>query len=261
MPHAVFSLLFPDDCRLCAVPLTNWTPAPVCQECLDGLEPLAPQAQCGRCGVPFGNEAPLHGTPLCALCRRGATPFEWARGFGAYEGHLRQLIHLLKYAGMEPLAKPLGRRLASLLADAGPVDLIVPVPLHWWRRWRRGFNQSELLAAEVSRFTGTPLGARVLRRRRNTASQTGLTSHQRRLNVRGAFVVRQPEAVAGKTIVLVDDVITTGATVGACTRALRRAGAARVLVLSLARARRRYQDLPATAAPPPPKTLEAACRA
>lgn len=195
------------------------------------------------------------------MCRRGATPFDWARGYGVYEGHLRQVIHLLKYDGMESLARPLGVLLAGLLVQAGPVDLLVPVPLYWWRLWRRGFNQSELLAREVSGLAGVPLAAGVLRRSKNTATQTGLTSHQRRLNVRGAFQVSRPDTVAGKTVALVDDVITTGATVGACARALRRAGAARVVVLALARARRRYLDLPAAGVPPRPKALEAACRA
>jgi ComF family protein len=217
----------------------------VCPDCLDRLDPLPPEALCGRCGVPFENPAPLHGTPLCGLCRRGATPFEWARGYGAYEGDLRRLVHLLKYSGMEELARPLGARLTSLLAQAGPADLIVPVPLFWWRRWRRGFNQSELLAREVSRRSGVELGRNVLVRRKDTPTQTGLTNRQRRLNVQGAFLVRRPDLVAGRTVVVVDDVITTGATVGACARALKRAGAARVVVVALGRARRRLLDLPA----------------
>lgn len=233
----------------------------MCRECLDGLEPLAPGSQCSRCGVPFENEAPLHGTALCGLCRREATPFDWARGYGVYEGGLRQLIHLLKYGGIESLARPLAARLATLLPEAGPVDLIVPAPLHWRRRWKRGFNQSELVARELSRLTGVPLEARGLRRRRDTGSQTGLTRRQRRLNVQGALVAGRRAALAGKSIVLVDDVITTGATVGACAQALKRAGAARVVVLALARARRRYVDVPAAVAPPHPQVREAACRA
>jgi ComF family protein len=190
--------------------------------------------------LPFENEHPLHGTGLCALCRRGATEFDWARGYGVYEGSLRHLIHLLKYGGMEPLARPLGMRLAVLPAQAGPVDLIVPVPLDRGRRRARGFNQSELLAKEVGRLTGVGVDARVLRRRRATQTQTGLTHRQRRLNVRGAFVVGRPAAIAGKSIALVDDVITTGATAAACAHVLKGAGASRVVVLALARARRRF---------------------
>lgn len=237
----------------------RFTRAPVCPGCLGGLQPLAAAAQCARCGVPFENDTPLHGATLCALCRRGATAYDWARGFGAYEGELRHLIHLLKYRGMEPLARPLAERLASLVPQAGTIDLIVPVPLHRRRRRHRGFNQSELLAAELGRLVRLPVDRRLLRRRRDTETQTGLTHRQRRLNVQGAFEVRRPERVAGKTIALVDDVITTGATAAACALTLRRAGAARVVVLALARARRRLLDLPAS--PPPPLAREASCPA
>ncbi len=217
-----------------------------------------------QCGLPFENAAPLHGSGLCGLCRRGATEFDWGRSFGAYEGTLRSLIHLLKYDGMEPLARPLAARLAGLLDQAGRVDLLVPVPLHRSRRRSRGFNQSELLAAELSRLSGRPAKAVVLRRERATESQTGLTHRQRRLNVQGAFAVRRPEAVAGQHVALVDDVITTGATAGACARALKQAGAARVVVLALARARLRIVEVepaPAAEAGVPPISRGAVCGA
>lgn len=229
----------------------------MCPACIESVEPLPPAGQCAQCGLPFENEAPLHGVGLCGICRRGATEFDWARGYGAYEGALRRLIHLFKYDGMRPLARPLGERLATLLEKAGPVDLIVPVPLDRRRRRSRGFNQAELLAAELSRLTRIRLDARVLRRRRATETQTGLTHRQRRDNVQGAFEVRRLQAVAGKSIALVDDVITTGATAGACARVLKRAGAAQVVVLALARARRRFVDL----TPPPRVSQEASCPA
>ncbi len=207
------------------------------------MAPLASGSQCAQCGVPFENRAPLHGSGLCGLCRRGATEFDWGRGYGAYEGVLRHLIHLLKYDGMEPLASPLGTRLVDLLAVAGPVDLIVPVPLHASRRRSRGFNQAELLAAALSRVSGVRCDSGVLRRHRATETQTGLTHRERRLNVQGAFRVRKPQAVSGRHVALIDDVITTGATVAACARTLKGAGAVRVVVLSLARARRRMVDI------------------
>jgi ComF family protein len=210
---------------------------------LASVTPLAAASQCVQCGVPFENAAPLHGTGLCGLCRRGATKLDWCRGYGAYEGTLRHLIHLLKYGGLEPLARPLGARLAGVLAAAGRVDVIVPVPLHRSRRHSRGFNQVELLAAELSRVSGVPCDAGVVRRDRATETQTGLTHRERRLNVQGAFRVRKPQAVAGRHVALIDDVITTGATVAACARALKEAGAARVVVLALARARRRIVDI------------------
>ena len=264
LPHALFSLFYPDDCRVCSAPLLRFSRAPVCEECLRKLAPLAPRNQCARCGLPFENEAPLHGAGVCALCRRGATEFDWARGYGAYEGVLRHFIHLLKYSGIEPLARPLGTCLVTLLPQAGRVDVIVPVPLDRQRRRARRFNQSELLAAELSRITGLPLEARALRRQRATKTQTGLTHRQRRLNVRGAFVVDRPAAIAGKHVALVDDVITTGATAGACARVLKNAGAERVIVLALARARRRFVDLDEVSSRPvlaQPLSRGAACGA
>jgi len=144
---------------------------------------------------------------------------------------------------MRPLVRPLGQWLATVLSEAGSVDLIVPVPLDGRRQRSRGFNQSELLAAELSRLSRVPLNARVLRRHRSTQTQTGLTHRQRRLNVQGAFRVRRPEVLAGRSVALVDDVITTGATAAACARVLKRAGARRVVVIALARARRRLVDI------------------
>ena len=150
-----------------------------------------------------------------------------------------------KLFSTEPVKKALdAAKLATLLAGAGPIDVIVPVPLDRRRRRKRGFNQSELLANELGRISGLRVASGALLRERVTATQTGLTHRQRRLNVQSAFRVRRPEAVAGRNIALIDDVITTGATAGACARVLKRAGAARVVVLALARARRRIVYIP-----------------
>lgn len=220
---------------------------PVCKACLAAVEPLPAEAVCSRCGVPRENEAPVDGAGLCGSCRLELPEFDWARGYGAYEGTLRHLIHLLKYAGMRPLARPLAARLAALRAEAGPVDLIVAVPLHAGRQRTRGFNQAELLARELSRVWGVSYEDGALRRIRATETQTGLTNRQRRENVAGAFEARRPGSVAGWNVLLVDDVITTGATAASSARALKRAGAARVAVVALARARRQLVDLPETA--------------
>ena len=170
------------------------------------------------------------------MCSGGVPAFDWCRGYGAYEGILRESIHLLKYSGMRPLARPLGRRLAALLADSGPVDLIVPVPLHQQRQRSRGFNQSELLAAELSKCTGVPVDCSVLRRVRVTETQTGLSHRERRLNLLDAFRVARPEGVSGRRVALLDDVVTTGATANECARVLRDHGAARVYAVAFARA-------------------------
>lgn len=174
----------------------------------------------------------------CRLCRSGARAFDFAYSFGAYEGVLRQLIHLFKYAGMRPLARPLGAHLARALPREA-FDAVVPVPLHWWKRWRRGFNQSELLARAIARRCGLPLRLAV-RRRRPTRVQAGLSNSARRANVSGAFAVRRFRSVAGLRILLIDDVMTTGATASACAAALKRAGARYVTVLTLARVDRRF---------------------
>jgi len=136
------------------------------------------------------------------------------------------------------MERPLGELLAAALPRDERIDAVVPVPLHWRRRWARGFNQSELLARGIARRCGVPM-VRVLHRTRPTATQTGLSNTGRRHNVAGAFQVRRPQSVAGKRILLVDDVMTTGSTAAACARALRRAGAGRIVVLTVARADRR----------------------
>jgi ComF family protein len=182
--------------------------------------------------------------PRCGLCRRIEPPFARAAAYGSYESGLRELIHLLKYASVRPAADVLGRMLAEAIATLEPelpADsvAVVPVPLHRTKLRQRGFNQAELIAraALKTRPRGDRLHlcADVLERKRDTASQIGLTSHQRRENLRGAFAVAQPEFVKGLEVLVVDDVYTTGATVSECTRVLRRAGATKVWVATVAR--------------------------
>ncbi len=236
VPGALFSLVFPDDCRLCRRPLEGISRIPVCAPCLDRLEPLAAEFFCVQCRTPFLNRYPLDHEGRCALCRSGARGFDAAYSYGPYEGALRELIHLLKYSRIRTLAGPLGERLSIALPRDEQFDAIVPTPLHWWRRWRRGFNQSHLLAKELSRRTGIPV-LRAVRRIRDTASQAGLSHSARRRNVAAAFRARQ--SLEGRRVLLVDDVMTTGATASACARALKEAGARYVALLALARADRR----------------------
>jgi ComF family protein len=159
---------------------------------------------------------------------------------------LRELIHLFKYARIRPLAGPLGEILARAIPRDQTFDAIVPVPLHWRRRWQRGFNQSALLAAAIARRYGIPVRG-WLCRTRATPTQAGLTNARRRSNVTGAFRVGRRARVSGRRILLVDDVMTTGATAGACAAALKRAGAKYVALLTLARVDRRSLVEPATA--------------
>jgi ComF family protein len=164
--------------------------------------------------------------------------YDRAACFGYYEGPLRSLIHLFKYSGMKPLAGPLGAYLDRALPIDLAFDAVVPVPLHWMKRWQRGFNQAELLAARVATKRGWPI-LRALRRRKTAGAQATLSIAGRRRNVAGAFVARPGADLAGKRILLIDDVLTTGATAGACASALKRGGAKSVTLLTLARVDRR----------------------
>lgn len=202
---------------------------------------------CAICGERLFSSYALSGTegdPRCGLCRRIEPAFARATAYGSYEGGLRDLIHLLKYAGVRPAANVLGRMLAEAIALLGPdfaaaSIAVVPVPLHRTKLRQRGFNHAELMARAAIKLSPVPgrlhLCGGALERKRETPSQTGLTSHQRRENVRGAFAVAQSEAVKGCEVLLVDDVYTTGATVSECARVLRRGGATKVWVATVAR--------------------------
>ncbi len=172
------------------------------------------------------------------MCRRGLRGFDAAYCFGAYEGSLRKLVHLYKYGRVQTLARPLSDLLASALPRDQRFDAIAPVPLHWRRRWQRGFNQAGLLADRLARRTGIPKVC-ALRRVHSTQTQAGLSNTSRRGNVAKAFRARRGAAIDGKRILLVDDVMTTGSTGAACAIALKRAGAAKVSLLTIARVDRR----------------------
>jgi len=202
---------------------------------------------CVACRTPFRNAFPLDAEGRCALCRGGLRGFDAAYCFGAYEGALRELIHLYKYGRIKPLAHALGSLLARALPLDEPFDAVVPVPLHWKRQWQRGFNQSELLARLVARRGGVPV-RQALRRVKPTRVQAGLSNSARRDNVASAFRVRRGERLAGLRLLLVDDVLTTGSTAAACARTLKRAGARRVAVLTIARVDRRFAGAPVVAA-------------
>jgi ComF family protein len=185
----------------------------------------------------------------CLLCQRLDPPFERAVAYGSYDAELRDLIHLLKFQQVRPAAAVLGRMLAETIAgleQAMPAGTafpgtiaVVPVPLHKRKQAQRGFNQAETIARGALRQLARPkrfeLCTGVLVRCRETDSQIGLTRHQRRQNLRGAFALSDPTRILNRNILLVDDVYTTGTTVSECARVLRRAGAARVWVATVAR--------------------------
>ncbi len=172
------------------------------------------------------------------MCRHGFTDFDAAYSYGSYEGKLRDIIHLLKYQRIEPLAKPLANLLIKAVPLDQPFDCIVPIPIHWMRRISRGFNQAELIAKPLADYMSLPI-VKALRRKHYRVPQVGLTNAQRRDNVRGVFYAVKPEKVDGLRVLLVDDVFTTGATASACAKALKKAGAKHVSLLTLARVDRR----------------------
>jgi ComF family protein len=220
--------------------LREVTRVPVCRDCLASPVPLDAEFFCVSCRTPFQNAFPLDSEGRCALCRNGLRGFDAAYCYGAYEGALRELVQLYKYGKVRTLAKPLGALLVSGLPLDERFDYVIPTPLHWLKQWRRGFNQSGLLAGEIARRRGLVL-LNALRRVRSTAVQAGLSNTARRRNVTGAFRARSSCAaqLEGKRVLLVDDVMTTGSTGAACALALKRAGASRVALLTLARVDRR----------------------
>jgi ComF family protein len=235
---SVVTLLFPSDCRLCGLPLASSCHLPVCPECLDSIEPIAGE-RCLLCGERLFS---VLGQKLCGECLTERPPFVKASAYGSYDAGLRELIHLLKYEGVKPAGDVLGRMLAEAVTDLVPdfedePPLVVPVPLHATKQRERGFNQAELIARGMTKQK--PLGVHLhlapelLIRKRETKSQVGYTRQQRIGNLRGAFAA--PVAIGGRDILLVDDVFTTGTTVSECTRVLRRAGAGKVWVATVAR--------------------------
>jgi ComF family protein len=233
LAQGFLQLVYPSACFVCGRALpgeqTNF-----CIDCRSALT-TDPFLCCPRCSGTVGPYVTLEGG--CNACRDQSFHFECAVRLGPYAGLLRQVILRLKHASGEGLAEVLGelwashleKRLRDLKADA-----IVPVPLHWWRRLTRGYNQSEVLAWSMAKHLRLPCHPRWLRRVRNTPQQVGQSATARRENVRNAFFAPARAEVRGRTILLVDDVSTTGNTASDAARALRGAGAARIVVAVLA---------------------------
>ena len=211
-----------------------------CSSCWARMAPVGPPL-CPQCGWPFPSPRALEASPthLCGRCRTTRVHFTVARAATLYEakGPGREAILAFKHTGRDSL----GRHLAELMAERsgpimaeGPWDVLAPVPLHPRRERERGFNQAAFLARHLARRVGLPVAARALRRVRETPPQSGDPTDRQR-NVRGAFAVARPAQVAGRHVLLIDDVLTTGATANECARALRRSGARRVGVFTLAR--------------------------
>ena len=219
----ILNLLFPITCVHCHAQVLERSWGGACPECWSSLIPLEPPF-CIKCGEP----APaIEG--LCGLCIKGEHIFDFARSALLFTQTLREIIHHLKYSDRVSLAKPLGEILKQCLhREAFAGEFIIPVPLHRSRQRERGFNQAELIANQL----GLPVAPGILKRRKNTPSQTGLSRNERKRNLASAFEVTRE--VKGRVIV-VDDVYTTGSTMNEIARTLKRAGAERVEVLTVAR--------------------------
>ena len=230
--HGFRQLLLPGACLACHQPLPPER-MDFCADCLEGFA-TDPFGACSRCGSTIGPHA--GGSDGCVRCRKESYAFERAVRFGPYTGLLRALILRMKQPGGEPLAEAVGESWAELrfpiLRSLRP-SLVIPVPLHWYRRWQRGFNQSELLAGAIARRLQVPMRARWLKRVRHTPKQSMLTPTERRDNVKGAFRVSRLSRLQGQTVLLIDDVLTTGSTAHEAARALKKAGAAEIVVAVL----------------------------
>ena len=223
MIDAILNLLFPQACVLCGSQVLERRWSVACPECWLKLEPV-PRPFCVQCG----DHAPSLET-LCGACRRGDHAFDFARSLYRFNDPMRGIIHHLKYSGRVSLAKPLGQHLRDcFVGEQFQASVVLPVPLHRARARERGFNQAELLARQL----GLPVNTRLLRRRKNTPSQTGLSRSQRSLNLSAAFEVR---GAPPESVLVVDDVYTTGSTLHEIARTLKRAGVQRVEVLTVAR--------------------------
>jgi ComF family protein len=232
--RGLLHLLYPACCHCCGAA----TPAvaPFCDGCQTAFVADSTPA-CPHCAGAVGPFAVIDGR--CVHCRKEAFSFDAALRLGPYEGPLREVVLRMKNHSGETLAELLGELWADHAASAFHAigaDVLVPVPLHWRRRWLRGYNQSEALARGLATKLRLPCVAAGLRRIRATPMQTSQTLAGRRDNVRGAFAASRNPRIAGKTVLLIDDVMTTGATASEAARTLKRAGAGRVVTAVLSRA-------------------------
>ena len=234
--QALIDFFFPPRCPFCGESREEKNPSGICSSCFGQIRAVA-HPRCPRCGVGFTSD--LGEDHLCSDCLRGDGHFTKARALAHYEGLMPAILAQFKYRGHSRLAKPLGDLLADYREPGfnfADYRLVIPVPLHPRRLRQRGFNQSLLLARRISRRYSLVLDFQTLQRIRPTIPQTELSAAERQKNIRGAFAVSTPQAVNEKTVLLIDDVFTTGATVEECAKVLLKSGADQVDVLTLARA-------------------------
>jgi ComF family protein len=244
---AVVSVFFPAGCRICDALLTSASRVPLCKECLASFERV-PRPVCEICGRPLpGFARKEEERLLCPACQDRTYAFERARSFALYQDAVVRAVLLLKFEQIEPLGAWFAERLADLVSTEGEAmaaDVVVPVPLHRQRERERGYNQAALLSKPLAKTLRLPHKAVLLMRTRARPDKQVLSLEERWESVRGAFATRPDSQVDNLRFLLVDDVLTTGATLDACARALREAGAKSVRGLTVARALR--NPLPST---------------
>ena len=245
--------MFPTDCRVCGGPVVVFSKAQVCEACAARVGAQKDAAVlCSRCGDAMGMEsarfAGARGASECTMCRLAPPEFERAVAFAVYDEEVREMLHLLKFNGMRKIADAvLGDGMANavlqLEGSAATELVVIPVPLFAARQRSRGFNQSQVLAeAGLARLRKLrpswrlALRADVLHRVRDTNPLFAMNPRARRKSLQGAFRVENADAIRGREVLLVDDIMTTGATASECSRVLMRAGAAKVWVVTMARA-------------------------
>lgn len=228
---AFFSFFLPRQCPVCGNMPFDGSENMFCRECLQKLH-FIHSPVCPGCGGELTGI--LEVCPDC-LHSKGKRPWEKALSLFVMEGKVKEVIYLFKYRGRTSLARPLGRLCAQLIPVSGmPLDVITYTPLHWLRCLVRGYNQAELLAKEISRCTGYKT-EKLLKRKRFTRQQARLGRKERLKNMRNAFLATAPEKIRGKKILLIDDVLTTGATLSSAAEELLKNGAEKVYILVVAR--------------------------
>lgn len=235
---ALASVLLPAPCRICGQTLTNAGRIPICEPCLGSFERIA-EPMCRCCGRPFVSAVSAQAIePLCRLCRADFYAFEQTRSFAIYGDALSQAITLLKYEEVTRLGDWFAARLAEVISSVAAEwrpSVIVPVPLYPARQRERGYNQADLIARPLAKRLGLRLESRLLMRIKPRPPQLLLSRSERWKSVRGAYASREGPRVDNLRVLLVDDVLTTGATLDSCARTLKKAGVAAVFGLTVAR--------------------------
>ncbi|MBI3793610.1 MAG: ComF family protein [Nitrospinae bacterium] len=234
----ITNLLFPRVCAVCRAPMDEPSVFEICGGCVKKF-PQRPAFSCEVCGVPIDGEVAEAGYSSCGRCRITKPPFD-ATFYGMrYDGTARELVHRFKFGKIFRLAGAVASPLCAELygkPQAREADVVAPVPLHRKRVFERSFNQSYLIALEIGKTLSIPVHGGLLARQRATTPQFSLSAVERHKNIKGAFAVERPELAEGKTVILVDDIMTTGSTMWEAAKTLKKAGAKKVICAASARA-------------------------